>query len=115
MGDRVTDRPAHPLQAVRVGVLQMQLVAARHEQQLVRRTTPERGDAHDLVVGEHDPFPGRQLGLDRGTDHAAAGEAGERPLLVEDLTGNERQAEDLGVRMGERRPAIRPWLTMTWV
>ena len=81
-------------------------MAARHEQQLERRAAPERGDAHDVVVGEHDPLAGGQLGLDRGADDAAAGEAGEGPLLVEDLARHERQPEDLGVRVGERRAGL---------
>ena len=67
----------------------------------------QNGATHDdVVVGEHDPLAGGELGLDRGAEHAAAGEAGERPLLVEDLAGHERQAEDLAVRVGERRAGL---------
>ena len=76
------------------------------KQQLERRTAPERRDAHDVVVGEHDTFPIGELGLDRRADHTATGEAGERPLLVEDLAGHERQAEHLGVRVGDRRAGL---------
>ena len=104
--DGVADRRAHGLQAGHVGVLQVRFVASRHEQQLERRATPERGDAHDVVVGEHHPLVGGQLGLDRGADHAPAGEAGERPLLVEDLAGHERQPENLGVRVRQRRAGL---------
>ena len=77
-------------------------MVAGHQEQLEGGTTPERRDAHDVVVGEHDTFPVGELGLDRGADDTATGEAGERPLLVEDLTGHERKAEHLGVRMGDR-------------
>ena len=100
--DGVADAAADGLEAGRVGVLQVGLVAAGHQQQLERGAAPERGDAHHVVVGEHHAILGGDLGLDRGADDAAAGEAGEGALLVEDLAGHERQPEDLGVRVGER-------------
>ena len=70
----------------------------------------QNGHTHDdVVVGEHDPLAVGQLGLDRGAEDAAAVEAGEGPLLVEDLARHERQPEDLavGVRRARRRPRDR--------
>jgi hypothetical protein len=85
-----------------VRVLQVQLVTAGDDQELVRRSAPVRADDGDVVVRERDPLAGRQLGLDRGAEHASAGEACERPLLVEDLAGHERETEQLAVRVLER-------------
>ena len=61
----------------------------------------------DVIVREHDPIAGRELGLDRGAEEAAAGEAGERPLFVEHLAGDEGQAQQLTVRMRERGARLR--------
>ena len=61
---------------------------------------------HDVVVGEHDTLSVGELGFDRRADHTATGEAGERPLLVEDLAGHERQAEHLGVRVRDERAGL---------
>ncbi len=73
-----------------------------HDQHLVGNATPVRRDHCDVVVGEHHSLVGREFGFDRGAEQATAGEAGEGPFLVEDLAGNERQPEDLAVRMSER-------------
>ena len=51
---------------------------------------------------------GRDLGLDRGAQHAAADEAGEGPLLVEHLARHERQAEQLPVRVRQRGAGLVP-------
>ena len=74
----------------------------RHDQELERGAAPVRGDHGDVVGGEHHTFVGGELGLDGGAQQAAAGEAGEGTLLVEDLARHERQTEDLAVRMGDR-------------
>ena len=72
------------------------------------RAAPVRSDDGDVVVGEDDAFVGGQFGLDGGAQQTAAGEAGEGALLVEDLAGDERQAEDLAVRMGDRGAGLPP-------
>ena len=97
---------ADGLERLVVGVLQMQLVAARHDQHLVRRAAPVRAQNDDVVIGGDDPLTGGHLGLERGAQQAVAGEAGEGALLVEHLTRHERQAEQLPVGMGERSAGL---------
>ena len=83
------------------------LERARRSRTGRRRTT--------LVVVEHDARAVGELGLDGGAQDAAAVEATERPLLLDDLAGHERHAEQLAVRMGSDAPASRPWFTMACV
>ena len=63
-------------------------------------------DADDVVVGEQHPLAVAELGLDRGAQDAAAFEAAEGALLFEHLAGHERQAEQLAVRVGDRRAGL---------
>ena len=86
--------------------LQVRLVRAGDDEQLVGRAAPERCHRHDAVVGQHEAGAVGQLGLGGGAQDAAALEAGERLLLLDDLAGHERHAEQLAVRMGERRPGL---------
>jgi hypothetical protein len=72
-------------------------MAARHEQQLVRRSAPVRTHHDDVVVGEDDALAGGDLGPDRGAQHTTADEASERALFVEHFARHERQAEQLPV------------------
>ena len=84
-------------------VLQVHLVGTRDDEQLVGGARPERAHHDALVVGEDHAGPVDEFGLDGGAQDAAAGESGERPFLVEDLARDEGHAEQLGVRVGERR------------
>ena len=54
-GSGVTQRPADRGERLVVAVLQVQLVAARDDQHLVRRSAPVRADDGDVVVGERRP------------------------------------------------------------
>jgi hypothetical protein len=102
----ITQRSPDRRERILLGVLQVQLVASRHDQHLVRRSAPVGTQDHDVVIRRDDPRAGGELGLDGGAQHAPAGEASERTLLVEHLTGDEREPEDLPVRVRERRAGL---------
>ena len=85
-----------------VAVGEVQVVAARDDQQLVRGAGPVGADAHHVVGGEEHALAIDQLGLDCGAQNAATFETGEGTLLFENLAGYEGQAQQLTVRVGER-------------
>ena len=97
----VADGDTHAPEGGVVGVREVQVVLAGDDQQLVRRAGPVGADGDHLVVGGDDALARIHLGLDSGAEDAAALEAAERPLLVEDLARHERQAEQLAVRVGQ--------------
>ena len=83
--------------------VEVPVVAARDGQHLERRATPVGADHDDAIVGVDDAGAGVELGLDRGTQQARAGEPVEPELLADDLAGDEREPEELPVRVDERR------------
>ena len=84
------------------GVLQMQVVLARDDQQFVGAAAPVGAQAHDVVVGEHDALAIGELGFDGGAQDARTLEAGKGALFFQNFARHERQAEQLTVRVGQR-------------
>ena len=89
-------------------VVEVGAVGPGQDQHLVGGAAPERADDQYLLVGVDDPVVDVLLGVDRGAEQAAPGEAGEAGLLLDQLTGDEGHPEQLAVRVldgGARLPA----------
>ena len=77
-------------------------MGARHHEHLVGRAAPVRAHhEHPLVVDDH-PVLRLALRLGHRAEQARLAEAAEAGLLLGDLAGHERDAEELPVRVVER-------------
>src|SRR3546814_7249332 len=74
-------------------MLEVPAVGARDHQHLVGGAAPVRADDHRTLVVDHHPVADLLLRLDGGAQQARRLEPTEAGLLVDDLTGHERDAE----------------------
>jgi hypothetical protein len=79
--------------------VQVGVVLPRHHEHLVGHRAPERADDYDAIVGVDHPLGRVLLRLDRGAQEARPDEACEAGLLLGELAGDERHAEQLAVRV----------------
>ncbi len=78
----------------------------RHDEHLVGRTAPVGAQHDHAVVLVHDAMAGRRLGVDDRAQQARSLEPHEPRPLLGDVGGHERHADELAVRMRQRRAGL---------